>query len=480
MFGKNRVPFFDKRRNLGGRRESSVQVNDVNANTGLLAMFEEDRPWLRRQPRMTRWKKGCHMLVARMEQWLREYSPLFCDEEIAAGHRDYGNHMRRLWNCWRHHWSQAVDDADGTPVDGQEVASRIRQGRGFLRGGDLGGDPLRDVVLAQAALTGQDRALAHLHENFRAFAVGMAIKTNAKIAQHPDDWWNEFIEELAGFTDRAAKLDRFHGKCGLRSWLGTVVRNAVRPRGPRRKKPTQQPATDVTAPADGRSPETASEGLRAGSTRYRAPSPARAGRLPEDPVDRRSQRQMPPPVSSAELLGRLIEDVLPRMSARHRVLLYLQFVEEVEGNRIARVVGVDSGHASRLLRQAAGKVRELLLERAEEIRAGSRYGAMVVDLIRPGHGSQRLGSPLMQGLKKHKNTVIQWIRDAWIPGAPGKRTDGLPSGKATAEPDEHFRKRLEVLLNQGKLKTLADALYQALTASEPRKGKKLGKEEASR
>jgi DNA-directed RNA polymerase specialized sigma24 family protein len=88
---------------------------------------------------------------------------------------------------------------------------------------NLGGDPLRDVVLVQATQCGQEQALLRLGKEYKHNALGMAIKVNRRVRDDPEDWWNRFLVALGGYENPPGNLASFAGKCGLKNWLATVA-----------------------------------------------------------------------------------------------------------------------------------------------------------------------------------------------------------------------------------------------------------------
>jgi DNA-directed RNA polymerase specialized sigma24 family protein len=213
--------------------------------------LEADKDWLSRQPKMIPWDEGCIMIRRQIEAWLATYSEPFCDRTVTPSHSDHTAYADRLWQCWSYHWQQATEAASEGAVDGWDVAERIRGGRGYRRGGQLGGDPLRDVVLAMALLCREERVVGCFRAEYLPFARNLAGKIHRLFARDPDDWWYEFIDHLAGYTRSPGKLEKFAGHSALRNWLGTVLWNFLA----RRPVPANNDPLDLAEiEQDGRRP----------------------------------------------------------------------------------------------------------------------------------------------------------------------------------------------------------------------------------
>ena len=193
-------------------------------------MYRNDKHWLEGQPGMRPWPNGCARLDRQIDDWLAEYSTPLCEQVVDAAHPDRPVFAGRVWCCWGYHWHQAADAAGRGKIDGREVAGRIRAGQGYLRGGRLGGNPLRDVVLALAMLHKDNRATGSFQREYFGFLRSLAGKLRACHYRDPDAWWDEFLDFLAGYTKPPGKLEGFEGRCGLQNWLGTVLWNFLRRR----------------------------------------------------------------------------------------------------------------------------------------------------------------------------------------------------------------------------------------------------------
>jgi len=192
------------------------------SHEGSTDVFANDRTWLASQPGMNPWEEGCRRLAECLDRWLHDYSTGVCAEPVHSQHPGYPRFVCRMWRCWAHHWPQAAKTRPDGRIDGQEVAAQLRDGRGYQRGGDLGGDPLRDVVLAVAVQLKDNRATGRFQADYYDFCCRIAKRVNARF-EHAPEWWNDLVDHLAGYTRAPGKLEKFFGRCALRNWLGTVA-----------------------------------------------------------------------------------------------------------------------------------------------------------------------------------------------------------------------------------------------------------------
>ena len=189
-------------------------------------MFSKDRDWLEGQPGMESWEEGCRELAEQLGKWLETYSRAVCEAVVRDDHEAWSEHMERLWQCLAYHWQQAAEANGGVPA--REVVERIQQGQGYQGGGKLGGDPMRDVVLAVAMTLRDGTAPTVFEADYYEFSRRLAGKLNHALAKDPDQWWNELLDHLAGYTSPPGRLRKFLGYSAMQNWLGTVQWNFLR------------------------------------------------------------------------------------------------------------------------------------------------------------------------------------------------------------------------------------------------------------
>ncbi len=244
------------------------------------------------------------MIGQQLDAYLQEYTQAQCAEPIGEDHPHRRTYFQRIWGSWSHHWQQAA--ADGS-IDGAVVAEQIRRGRGYSGSGRLGGNPLRDVVLAEAVERKDPVALSSFETDYKGFSVGLAVKVNRRVADDPDDWWYCFLDELGGYSDPPGKLSKFGGRCGLKNWLGTVARNFARRHPPQTRQQIEREAKEAE------------------DTRHVA---------------------TPKEDASIQPLATVLRGALDQLTAQQRLVLCLRFAEDLPNKETAGVLGIHKGRVS--------------------------------------------------------------------------------------------------------------------------------------
>jgi RNA polymerase sigma factor (sigma-70 family) len=242
---------------------------------------------------------------------------------LRPGQPGHDSTLRRLWQCWAYHWRDSLGE-DGQGVqDGWAVAARVRAGLGAHGLGNLGGDPFRDVVLADAVLRKDNTATALFERDYRDFLTNFAARLRADFATTYPDWWSELMDRLAGYTRTPGKLEKYSGRCGLRHWLSTVTRRFVY------------------------------DCCRSFSTDK-----------PFEPVGRVPDRVTPPPdydLITLECLQQFqdrIQSALGRMTAEARLLLGLCYVDGLNDRQAARVLNIHPANVGRRKERALAALAE--------------------------------------------------------------------------------------------------------------------------
>ncbi len=263
----------------------------------------------------------------RLHSWRREYSSSVCDQVFAGDCEDSRVLFQRHWECWIHHWQTA-----GQEVDGETVAESIEKGVGYVGGGDLGGNPLFDLVLALAVTRRHSRAASRFQDEFFEEAKCHARKLAAVFSREdPLEWWTEFFDELGGFSGRPAKLDRYNGRTSLRRWVPIVLwnylRNLLRKRGRRNAK-------------EGTLPDT-----------------VRDAKQEEIPVEEQE---------NFATLSAIFRSAYEQLSSEDASLLSLYYDEGLSNLEVASLLAINPGTATRRRKRAEQRFRELLLQEAEQ------------------------------------------------------------------------------------------------------------------
>lgn len=311
---------------------------------------------------MNDWKDGCAMIVNQLNQWLSEYSQSICQHGIETAQQPA--YIQRMWGCWSHHWKQAAG-SEGQ-VDGIDVAERIRNGIGFTGGQKLGGDPLRDVVLAEAVLRRDENAAKLFLDEYSEMARGVAGKLSTAHA-NDTSWWNDLVDKLAGLTEPPGKLASYRGTAGLSGWLSQTVFRHVK-NDLKKQKRRLEILEEI------------------GSER----SPAHS--RPESVADRHDCH---------ELLSGLLRDVTANLSPADRRLLYLLFVEELNGREVAKVLRKAAGNVTRQKQKVYGRLQNGISEglAADQSRS-AQYHECVEVMFGPRRGLDSLVVDFLQQLQE--------------------------------------------------------------------------------
>jgi DNA-directed RNA polymerase specialized sigma24 family protein len=112
------------------------------------------------------------------------------------------------------------DSTEGPLIQLEEVIERLREGRPVY--GSVGVDLLRQVVLVEAVLQCDQRAAEFFLAEFRPTIEKTLFRLGGKRAIAELD---EFVNDLLVPRDsKPPRLDNFHGKAPLETWLRTVTK----------------------------------------------------------------------------------------------------------------------------------------------------------------------------------------------------------------------------------------------------------------
>jgi DNA-directed RNA polymerase specialized sigma24 family protein len=238
------------------------------------------------------------------------------------------------------------------------VAACLRDHRDPVLHKDLGGDPLRDVVLAEAIVRQNPKALALLDQEYRNLALGLAASLGQ--AQEGEDRWHDCLLLLMGDKEHPGKLASFRGHCGLKFWLGTVLKREffhtkAGPQG------SSEPGTEEE------SFESFEESL-----------------ISQDCLI---------------LFQTLIRQGMARLSPREQYILKLMFAEGLTGRRTGATVGIHPGNVARIKDKALEALRRILDgEDAPEERQRQEQQECLRQLL-AGEDRLTFGHALMEALR---------------------------------------------------------------------------------
>lgn len=293
-------------------------------------LFATDHSWLCRQPGMSPWEDGCSHLESCLTRWAETYSQSLCDPQVTEQHESFPEYVAKLWTCWRHHWRDAISASTENAADGEEVAQRIQAGRGYRHGGSLQGDPLRDVVLALAFVLYENRAIQQFEAEYKDFAAALASRQNRRLGKDIDNWWNELLDFLGGFTKVPGKLHKYGGKSGLKHWLRPTVWNFIR----RRPLPETYEV-----------PETADE----------------SSGIEDDVIEKESYREFQEELRTE----------LDQFSSDDFLLLYYLHVEGLKQNEVAELLGLAPGNITRRKQRILKTLQAIAEKHAAQDNAGA-------------------------------------------------------------------------------------------------------------
>ena len=289
----------------------------------LAEALEPAREWLAVQPNFGEgWETGCRWVAQMLDSWLERYG-----KEMELGELDASLRRRyslRLWDTWGYHWRVAASESAGGVADGGRVAERLELGIRPTTSVTMGGNPLRDVVLAEAALDRSEAAVRLLYHEYHGVFSHEARKA---IRQVPDeDQWQDLVTMLvigsaadvrAGYSGRLAG---YKGYSSLKSWLRPVARHHVL------------------------------DSLRRRQTRMLAEQRFAVERgLPIE----EARDEVPELLEAFDLLAKGAGRALASIAVRERWVLVLHFKEGWSNNAIARAIAKSPGQASRIREQAA-------------------------------------------------------------------------------------------------------------------------------
>jgi RNA polymerase sigma factor (sigma-70 family) len=109
---------------------------------------------------------------------------------------------------------------EGPPIQLEEVIERLKEGRPVY--GPVGVDLLREVVLVEAVLQCDNRAAESFLAEFRPTIEKTLLHLGGRRAV---DELDDIVNDLLVPRDsKPPRLDNFHGKAPLETWLRTVIR----------------------------------------------------------------------------------------------------------------------------------------------------------------------------------------------------------------------------------------------------------------
>lgn len=302
--------------------------------SGLEFLIEQERSWLALQPEFNAgWKEGCAWLAATIEQCIDNYVAIYAagteQAYLAGACRDaVGFAVIYHWRCT---WELCRQFEPS--VSGSVVLRLLQSGKRPTvcyqtenSAKSMGGNPLRDLVLAIGAIHRTDRAIEGLLTEYRPVFDTEARRVLGRGTPIAD--WEELVSRLLFSrgklreTRQSAKsvatplLSRYRGYTSLQNWFRPVVRNFL---------------TDAW------------RHLTAGRTAERHFAERHAQRLRSAGSMENLGHEHP-----LEPLRAPLRRAAGRLSAAEREILRWACQSDLRNFELARMLGVAPGHASRL------------------------------------------------------------------------------------------------------------------------------------
>lgn len=167
----------------------------------------------------------------KIAHFIRVYSVEVSAWEMSVSDERYSRYYERMMSCVRFHAGQLQNSVGRlTRASVNAMLVFLQEGHSAADRTSLGGNPLRDCVLASAMLCKTQGAVEYFQKQYYGYLQGIAFQVHAHFGNDPDEWWNEFLDFLAGYTHEKGKLATYQGKCALQYWLRVVLWNYLRRR----------------------------------------------------------------------------------------------------------------------------------------------------------------------------------------------------------------------------------------------------------
>lgn len=299
----------------------------------MTGVSDEDRDWLANQPNMQPWEQGCEDLVKQMAAWIEQHTGNFCEAAIGADSKNYANYESRVWQCWRHHWKEAVEASLNQPVDGYKLAGAKE-------------DLLCDVILVEAMLQGSNKAIALFEADTEADRINWARKVSPAFVSEMS-WWQDLLTKMiVGTQDSKGTLSTFIGTGSLHAWLRTTAKRELWriAKREKRERDAWQSANDAES-ADDCDDAHVADAMSSECTK---------------------------------LLVAMLKDLLSEVAEKERAAVLLCLAQGLTNTQVAQVLDIHPGNVGRTFDRFIGRMRERL-ERADAL--GSPRAQALSDCI---------------------------------------------------------------------------------------------------
>ena len=341
--------------------------------------FTAPPEWLAGRSDYSPWSEGQAKIWQRVEGFYSESAPSVFDRPDFPPLTEDDVLALKLLTCWLYHW-----EAAGTEKDGEQVAAVLAAGHGFVRGGNLGGNPLFDLVHAEALCWQQNRAAEKFNAAYSEYlkAAAARIDRRNRFEDGLPEWWVPFYMYLTGLASDNAKpaLDSFCGYSGLKNWLRVALGLFLR------RHLFKERGREVTF--------SALESERGGS----GDGDENGGFSGQVEA---AQPETPEPEEWQQLVGRLsaaLRKARLAVSDEEWTRLYYHFGLKLQNQQIARLLGEDGSTTTRRRKAALTRFRAALLDAVSadpELRDlwndilttwGREYGNLMDQFFKTKHG----------------------------------------------------------------------------------------------
>lgn len=325
-----------------------------------IGFFADDEEWLKRQPNMNPYKKGCERLLRHVCVWVKRNTTKLCSGTVTPSQPGHIGYCRRSWRCWRFHWQPGLFGKERKGNKQQKRRSRLADGIAVavrIVNGELGANLVRDVVLAEAVTQADDRAVGIFVQEYSPKMTEIAEKISRRFS---DEACGDVLDECFRAPGQSGRLATYDGQRPLVSYLATMVTREIY-RYTRKYK-------EITGMAPAKKSETPRHSEEADEE------------TPEQIVGREECER---------LLKEILREALARLSPEDRLLLCYRYVEKLTLDEIALILArqegkgkepIHRGNVQKRIKAAterfAEKVQEVIRERKQK-----RSVAECVELI---------------------------------------------------------------------------------------------------
>ncbi|GHT43949.1 hypothetical protein FACS189454_00130 [Planctomycetales bacterium] len=288
---------------------------------------------------------------------IRVYSVDVWEYQIEPKHEQFPTFGTSVTVCVCYYAQQAERSVEES-VDG--IIESLKNERHPSTGASMGGNPVRDCVLATAMLLKSGTAVVRFETDYSSFLKGVAYKVHRNFGNEPDEWWNEFLDFLAGYSSENGKLSKYEGKSALKFWLRIVLWNFLK----------------------------------------RRPIPNEADEFLEELPDGHSNVQVAEMNENLTLFADIVSKALQAIPEKEKLLLAMLYIDNMKKKEAAAVFNVHPGQIGRWEETAMAHFRSELQKSAKEVSQDS-WNEILADGI--GTNPKEFGNIIAANLRQNTN-----------------------------------------------------------------------------